>query len=58
MKKNTYKTDCTRYGGRLYVSDFDTSYPNGRIAERIVIDSKFDEQCRKNIANRSVCNAG
>lgn len=58
MKKNTYKTDPTRYGGRLYASDFDTSYPNGRIAERIVIDSKFDEQCRKNIANRSAYTAG
>lgn len=52
MKKNTYITDRTRYGGRLYASDFDTSYPNGRIAERIIIDGKFDEQCKKNTANR------
>lgn len=52
MKKNTYITDRTRYGGRLYASDFDTSYPNGRITERIIIDGKFDEQCKKNTANR------
>ena len=51
MKKD-YQTDYTKFGGKIYASDFDTTYPNGRIAERISYDIKFDEECRKNIANR------
>lgn len=51
MKKD-YQTDYKKFGGKVYASDFDTTYPNGRIAERIACDIKFDEECRKNGANR------
>ncbi len=53
-----YKIDHSTFGGRIYLSDFETDYRgkdnnNGSsIAQRIVSDLKFDEQCRKNIENR------
>lgn len=43
-----YQVDHTTFGGIVYSSDFDTSYANGTIAERIARDAKFDQQCRKN----------
>lgn len=37
------------FGGRIYNSDFDTSYPETHnIASRIAADMKFDEMCKKN----------
>ena len=57
---NNYE-DHTRFGGHVRLSDFDI-YPsledqNGyhtmaNIAERIISDWKFDEQCKKNAENR------
>ncbi len=53
-----YKIDHSTFGGIIYQSDFETDYRgqdnnNGSsIAQRIVSDLKFDEQCRKNIENR------
>ena len=55
----TYKTNCTQFGGIIYLSDFNTDYrgkdnTNGSaIANRIAQDKKFDEQCRKNILSNS-----
>ncbi len=53
-----FKVDHTTFGGLIILSDFETNYrsnnhQNGSsIAQRIVSDLKFDEQCRKNIENR------
>lgn len=50
-----YEADHTTFGGKIYLSDFETDYrgknnANGStIAQRIINDSKFDKQCRKNI---------
>lgn len=60
MTNYFYKTptkthkDPSRFSGTIYLSDFETDYrgkdnTNGStIAQRIVTDWKFDEQCRKN----------
>lgn len=58
MKKNFYKeeknkTDHTKFGGTVYISDFNTNHTNGNIAIRIANDQRFDEQCRKNLINRN-----
>jgi len=53
-----YKVDHSTFGGRIYLSDFETDYRgkdnnNGSsIAQRIASDLQFDEHCRKNIENR------
>jgi len=53
-----FKVDHATFGGLIFLSDFETDYrsnnhQNGSsIAQRIVSDLKFDEQCRKNIKNR------
>ena len=49
-----YEVDRTTFGGFIYLSDYNTdnrgkNNANGSpIAHRIVNDSKFDRQCRKN----------
>lgn len=53
----TYK-DPTRFGGVIYLSDFETDYrgkdqKESSIAKRIESDFKFDHQCRKNIRDRN-----
>ena len=55
-----YKTDHSRFGGRIYLSDFETDYPTtmSDIAARIVSDLKFDEICRKNLTNRNYKKGG
>lgn len=40
------------FGGKIYLSDFDTEYCNGNIASRIFSDWKFDEECKKNSENK------
>lgn len=56
MTKTNHKIinydDHTRFGGLIYLSDFDTETPCGDIADRIVEDWKFDEQCRRNAEAR------
>ncbi len=53
-----YSVDHSTFGGIIYQSDFETDYRgkdnnNGSsIAQRIVSDFTFDEQCRKNTENR------
>ncbi len=55
-----FNADHTTFGGIIYQSDFETNYRgkdnnNGfSIAQRIINDLKFDEQCRKNIENRGM----
>ncbi len=46
-RTGTCKTDHTKFGGTICLSDFDTNHANGSIASRIESDRKFDEQCRK-----------
>lgn len=46
---NIYTENHNTFGGRIYNSDFDTSYPETHnIASRIAADMKFDEMCKKN----------
>lgn len=47
------KEDHSTFGGIIYPSDFDTNYSSGTIAQRIVSDKNFDEQCRRNIISRN-----
>lgn len=53
-----YKVDHSTFGGRIYLSDFETDYKGkdnldeSPIAKRIASDMRFDEWCRKNIENR------
>ncbi len=57
-RTGNYNVDHSTFGGLIFQSDFETDYRgkdnnNGSaIAQRIVSDLKFDEQCRKNIENR------
>ena len=42
------------YGGDIYTSDFSTNYGHMQnITGRILFDWEFDEQCHRNILNRS-----
>lgn len=53
-RTGNYKASHTTFGGIICLSDFNTDYrgknnTNGSpIAHRIINDSKFDKQCRKN----------
>lgn len=52
-----FKVDHRTFGGRIYAYDFETEFAGNNkeesnIAKRIFTDWKFDEQCRKNLANR------
>lgn len=54
------EVDHTKFGGIICESDFYTSYRGkdnahgSSIASRIVVDQKFDEQCRKNSNNTNM----
>lgn len=50
---NVRKEDHSTFGGIIYPSDFDTNYSSGIIAQRIISDKNFDEQCRRNIKLRN-----
>ena len=42
------------YGGNIYTSDFSTNYGGTQnITGRILSDWEFDEQCHRNMLNRS-----
>lgn len=47
------KADYSTFGGIIYPSDFNTNYSSGTIAQRIISDKNFDEQCRRNIKLRN-----
>lgn len=49
---SNHKTDSRKFGGVIYQSDFETSRPNGHIAERIENDFRFDRQCERNAITR------
>ncbi|MGN0165894.1 MAG: hypothetical protein ACI39R_06900 [Lachnospiraceae bacterium] len=49
-----FETDHTAYGGRIYLSDFETDYEctMAYMAARIVNDHLFDERCKKAAGQR------
>lgn len=53
MMKSSYKTDHTKFGGLIYLCDFNTNFSKqyaakeSSVANRIANDMRFDEQCRK-----------
>lgn len=51
-KTENYKTDHSTCSSLIYNYDFDGYVSISTIAERIISDWKFDEQCRKNLTNR------
>lgn len=53
-KNRKYKVDHSTFGGIIYSSDFNTNNLTSRnIAQRIVNDKNFDEQCKRIIRNRN-----
>ena len=48
----SYKGDHSTCGSVIYNYDFDGYVSMNDMAERIISDWKFDEQCRKNAENR------
>lgn len=48
-----YKTDHSTCGSVIYNYDFDGYVSMTSMAERIISDWKFDEQCRKNTEARN-----
>lgn len=42
----------TTFGGKIYFTDFDRKTTLVEIAEKIISDRKFDQQCMKNIEIR------
>lgn len=56
--RKTYGHDNTCFGGRIYLSDFETDYRGNdnthgsSIAQRIMSDWRFDKQCKQNAENR------
>lgn len=55
-----HEVDHTKFGGLIKFSDFNTNYRSkdnthsSKIAQRIISDQKFDEQCRKNVESRNI----
>lgn len=62
LKTHFYHADPSAFGGVIYPSDFDTNsggrdnFKGSPIARRILSDWKFDEQCGRNLAFRSMTN--
>jgi len=54
-KYETHEVDHTRFGGVIYLSDYNTDYRGkdntrgSQIAKRIISDRNFDYRCKKNI---------
>ena len=46
-----YRPDCSTCGSIIYSYDFDGYISMSDMAERIISDWKFDQQCRKNVEN-------
>lgn len=55
MKDFYVEKDCKHntFGGYIYPSDFDRRSSMSEIADRIIADWKFDNECRKNIISRN-----
>lgn len=52
-KTETTTRNHNTYGGKIYLSDFDTYNCRGYASSRIFSDWKFDEQCKKNYESRN-----
>lgn len=52
-KTGNYKTDHSTFGGMIYKGDFDTYHSLSDIASRILSDTSFDKQCKKDTENRN-----
>ena len=52
-RTGNYKPDHSTCGSIIYNYDFDRYVSMSTIVERIISDWKFDEQCKRNIENRS-----
>ena len=48
-----YKPDHSTCGSAIYNYDFEGYVSMSDMAERIISDWKFDEQCKKNMENRN-----
>ena len=48
----TYNVDHSTFGMNIYRGDFDSWNYMSDIADRIVSDWRFDQQCKKNAQNR------
>lgn len=51
-KKGFYRADHSDFGGKVCYSDFNRKITMAEMAERIMADQRFDEQCGKNLAER------
>lgn len=45
-------TDHTTFGGKIFFTDFDRKTTLAEVAEKIISDRKFDQQCIKNMEIR------
>lgn len=48
------KADPTTYGGKLSLFDFEGHYTLSSMADKIMSDFRFDEQCRKNLVAKNI----
>ena len=51
-RTNPYNEDHTRFGGRIFISDFDRKSSLAEITGRIISDLCFDRECEQNAKNR------
>lgn len=51
-KKNFYRAAPSDFGGKIYFSDFTRKITMTEMAERIMADRRFNEQCEKNLLER------
>ena len=52
-RTENYKPNHSTCGSQIYNYDFDGYVSISDMAERIISDWKFDEQCKKNMENRN-----
>lgn len=53
ITSRNYKPDYSTCGSKIYNYDFDGYVSITDMAERIISDLKFDEKCRKKLANKN-----
>ena len=52
-RTGNYKIDHSTYGGIINSFDFDGHCSMANVADKIMDDLRFDEQCRKNLESRT-----
>lgn len=52
LRKGTYQTNRSIFGGKIYDFDFNGQTSMCDIASRIESDWKFDKKCRQNLEQR------